>query len=259
MSGRLRAAAVAFRTQLRVGWRTGNYWSTLLISIPQTVIFLSFTQAFGRPDLLVNAIVAPILMTMWSTALWAGGAVMRDDRWQGRLEVHAAAPTPYALVVVARVAAVVALSLLVVPIALTTAWLTYGIDIQLRHPGLLALTLLVVALAVVGTGIVFSSMTLLSRAATTFQSSASYPFLLLGGVFVPLSLLPGWTQPLGRLVFLSWGSDLMRDSVSAPQVTDAAWRLLVVAGLGWAGFLLGRRLFGAVMRRIRLSGEISSA
>lgn len=259
MRARLRAAGVAFGTQVRVVWRTGNYWSTLLISIPQTVIFLSFTQAFGRPDLLVNAIVAPVLMTMWSTALWAGGAVMRDDRWQGRLEVHAASPTPYSLVVAARVAAVVVLSLFVVPIALTTAWATYGIEIELRHPLLLVISLLVVALAVVGTGIVFSSMTLLSRAATTFQSSASYPFLLLGGVFVPLSLLPGWTQPLGRLVFLSWGSDLVRESVSSTRVPNASARVLIVVGLGFAGFLLARRLFGAVMRRIKVSGEISSA
>lgn len=254
-----RAVAVAFQTQLRVGWRTGNYWSTLLISIPQTVIFLSFTQAFGRSDLLVNAIVAPILMTMWSTALWAGGAVMRDDRWQGRLEMHAAAPTSYAVVVVSRVAAVIVLSLLVVPIALTTAWVTYGVDIQVRRPVLLIVTLLVVAAAVVGTGIVFSSMTLLSRAATTFQASASYPFLLLGGVFVPISLLPGWTQPLGRLVFLSWGSDLVRDSIRQSRVPNAGWRLLAVVVLGLAGFLLGRQLFRVVMGKIKVSGEISSA
>lgn len=254
----LRLVWVAFRTQAEVTTRTSNYWSTLGISVPQTIIFLSFTQAFGRPDLLVHALVAPVLMTMWSTSLWAGGAVMRDDRWHGRLEMHAAAPNPYAVVVVSRVAAVIALTLPVVPITLSTAWLTYGVDIQVLHPWLLMLVLLVIAAAVVGTGVIFSSMTLLSRGAIVFQSSASYPFLLLGGVFVPLALLPDWTHPLGRLVFLSWGSDLVRESISAPVVDGAARRVLIVVTLGLAGFLFGQRLFRTIIRRIRISGEIAS-
>ncbi|NIR38842.1 MAG: hypothetical protein GWN07_23450, partial [Actinobacteria bacterium] len=62
----------------------------------------------------------------------------------------------------------------------------------------------------------------LSRAAITFQSSASYPILLLGGVFVPLSLLPGWVEPLGRLVFLSWSSDALRQATLDPSL-DGLW------------------------------------
>lgn len=138
-----------------------------------------------------------------------------------------------------------------------TAALTYGVDVRVDHWWLLLVTLLVTALAVTGTGIVFSSMTILSRAANTFQSAASYPFLLLGGVFVPLELLPSWIQPIGRLVFLSWASDLVRDSVSAPVVENVAIRLGAVVLLGGLGFLAGLWLINVVIDKVRVSGEIS--
>lgn len=244
--------------QLSLAGRTPNYWMVIISTIPQVILFLSVVDAFDRPDLVTNALLAPILMTMWSTALWTGGSVMRDDRWQGRLEIHAASPPPYALVVVSRVAAVVVLSFLIIPVTLLTATLTYGVDVSVAHWDVLLVTLLATALAVTGTGIVFSSMTILSRAANTFQSAASYPFLLLGGVFVPLELLPSWVQPLGRLVFLSWASDLLRDSVSAPVVDDVVIRLGAVVILGGLGFVAGLWLIRVVIDKVRVSGEISA-
>jgi ABC-2 type transport system permease protein len=244
--------------QLGLAFRTPNYWMTQITTIPQVVIFLSVVDAFGRPDLVANALLAPILITMWATSLWTGGSVMRDDRWAGRLEIHVAAPRYYGLVVVARVAAVILLSLLAIPITLATAAATYGVEVRVAHPWVLVLALLVTAGAIVGTGIIFSAMTLISRAAITFQSAASYPFLLLGGVFVPLELLPGWVQPVGRLVFLSWSSDLIRDAASLPVVDGAGWRLVVIAGLGAGGFLLGQWLVRVIIDRVRVTGELSS-
>lgn len=253
------AAVAAFRLQLRLVWRTPNYWMTQLTAAPNVILFLSVIDAFDRPDLLTHALLAPILWTMWSTALWTGGGVVRDDRWQGRLELHAAAPTGYGLVVAARVAAVVLLSLLVVPITLFTAWVTYRINVEVLHPVLLIVVLVLTTAAITGTGIIFSSLTILSRAAITFQSSASYPLLLLGGVFVPLSLLPDWVQPFGRLVFLSWSSDLIRDGVTQPTVTELPLRLGALVVLGALGFMAGQWLVGVVLHQVKVTGEISSA
>ena len=243
--------------QLILAFRTPNYWMAIITTVPQVVIFLSVIEAFERPDLITNALMAPILMTIWSTSLWTGGSVMRDDRWRGLLEMHAAAPQPYGLVVAARVGAVIVLSLLVIPVTLATAILTYGVEIEVDHPGLLTVTMILTALAVIGSGIIFSSMTILSRAAVTFQAAASYPFLLLGGVFVPLELLPDWVQPLGRLVFLSWASDLVRDSVSSGVVDDVAFRIGALILLGGIGYFVGQGLVRVVLNKVRVSGEIS--
>lgn len=254
----MRSATQAFKMQLGLALRTPNYWMALVTTVPQTLIFLSVVDSFDRPDLMVNALLAPILISMWGVSLWTGGSVMRDDRWQGRIEVHLATPSNYGLVVSARVAAVIVLSMLAVPLTLVTALLTYGVDIRIAHPWLLAGAFLVTAAAVVATGIIFSSMTLISRAANTFQSAASYPFLLLGGVFVPLDLLPAWVQPIGRAVFLSWSSDLIRDAVSSPVVADPWLRLAIIAGLGAAGMALGQWLVRVIINRVRVTGELAS-
>ena len=137
--------------------------------------------------------------------------------------------------------------------------MTYGIDIRIAHPVVLTLVLLLTALAITGTGMIFSSLTILSRAAITFQSSASYPFLILGGVFVPLALLPAWAQPFGRLVFLSWSPDLIRDSVTEPTLTDLSLRIGVIVVLGAAGFYAAQRLVRVVLHKVKVTGEISSA
>jgi ABC-2 type transport system permease protein len=255
----VRAALTAFRLQLHLALRTPNFWMAQSTAPPQTLLFLSVIDAFDRPDLVIHALLAPMLVSMWGTAVWTGGGVVRDDRWSGRLELHAAAPTSYAVVIAARVGAVVALSLLTVPITLLTAWVTYGVTVDVAHPLLLAAVLLATALAITATGIIFTSMTILSRVANTFQNSASYPLLLLGGAFVPLALLPGWVHPLGRLVFLSWSSDLLRDSVSTATVDDWPGRLGMVVALGAVGFAVGYRLIRVIMRRVAVTGTLSSS
>lgn len=251
--------SAAFRMQFRLALRTPNYWMTQLTTPLQVIVFLSVVDSFGRPDLITHALLAPVLITMWSTSLWTGGSVIKEDRWAGRLELHVAAPVSYGLVVIARVTAVALLSLLAVPVTLVTASLTYGIDVEIQHPFLLTGTLLLTVAAIVGTGIIFSSMTILTRAANTFQSSASYPLLLLGGVFVPLSLLPVWVRPFGKAVFLSWSSDLIRDSVNEAHISSVGGRITALVVLGAVGFVVGQWLVRVIMHRVRISGEISSA
>ena len=255
----MRALTVAFRMQLALAWRTPNYWMTQSTAPIQVVLFLSVLDAFDRPDLLAYGLLAPVLMTMWGTAVWTGGSVIRNDRYGGGIELHVASPTAYWWVVVARVAAVVMLSMLVIPVTLLTAWVTYGVTIQVAHPLLLTLVVLFVAAAIVATATVLSAFTILSRAAITFQNSVSYPILLLGGVFVPLSLLPAWVQPFGRLVFLSWGSDALRSAIlddAAEGLTLDLGMVVVLGGLTLAG---GYRLVRLILRRVRVSGEIGVA
>jgi ABC-2 type transport system permease protein len=249
----------AFVVQWRLALHTPNFWMAQSTAPPQTLLFLSVIEAFDRPDLVGHALLAPMLISMWGTAVWTGGGIVQGDRWSGRLELHAAAPTPYGLVVAARVAAVVLLSLLTVPITLITAWATYGVTISVAHPWLLAGVILATALAITATGIIFTSVAILSRVGNTFQNSASYPLLLLGGAFVPLALLPGWVHPLGRAVFLSWSSDLLRDSITAPMVARWPGRLGMVVLLGALGFYAGHRLIRMIMRRVAVTGTLSSS
>ncbi|MDX1450897.1 MAG: ABC transporter permease, partial [Acidimicrobiia bacterium] len=98
-----------------------------------------------------------------------------------------------------------------------------------------------------------------ARSARTFQNSLSYPFYVLGGVLVPVEMLPGWVQPLSRGVFLSWSSDLLRDSLAYPPVASLGFRVAVILLLGLVGFGLGWWLMGRVIDRLKRIGTVKYA
>ena len=104
-----------------------------------------------------------------------------------------------------------------------------------------------------------ASLFVLARNAVTITNAASYPFYVLGGVLVPVSLLPTWVQPLSRLVFLSWASDLLRASLSAPPVHRAGWRLAAIAVLGAVALAFASLALRVILRRVRSTGELALA
>jgi ABC-2 type transport system permease protein len=104
-----------------------------------------------------------------------------------------------------------------------------------------------------------SSVFVLSRSVRAYQNSLSYPFFVLGGVMVPVALLPGWIEPVSRAVFLTWSADLLRDSLTTEPVTNLVARLGVVLALGAAGFLVGLVLLRRAVDRLRRTGTIGFA
>lgn len=134
-----------------------------------------------------------------------------------------------------------------------------GAPVAVAHPVLLVATVAVSAAAMTGTATLMAAVFVLTRSARTFQNSLSYPFYLLGGVLVPVALLPEWVQAPARLVFLSWTSDLVRDCLAAGPVRAAGLRLLVVAVLGGIGLALGRRALTGAVTRLRSTGTVTHA
>lgn len=229
----------------------------VLVTIPfYTAVFLAIVADAGRPDLFGAALVAPVLVAAWGMAIWTSGSIVRGDRWLATLEPTLATPASYTAVLFARILVVTAVSLVSVVEVWLTARLGFGMTIAVPHPWVLAATLTATAAAMAGTATVMSSLFVLSRVANTIQSSVSYPFYVLGGVFVPVALLPGWVRPISRLVFLSWSSDLLRDSLSPAIPSDVPARLAVVFLLGAAGYVGGWFALREVIDRVRSTGEL---
>jgi ABC-2 type transport system permease protein len=109
---------------------------------------------------------------------------------------------------------------------------------------------------VVGAASIMSAVFVLARTAMLFTNALGYPFYLLGGVLVPAAFLPGWLQPVSRLVFLSWSSDLLRDSLSTAPLHDLAPRAAVIAGLGLLQCGAALVLMRALVRRASLTGSL---
>jgi ABC-2 type transport system permease protein len=109
-----------------------------------------------------------------------------------------------------------------------------------------------------GTAVAMASLFVLARNAVTFSNSASFPFYVLGGILVPVSLLPGWIRPVSSIVFLSWSADLLRAALRPSPIHDFAFRLCMVGLLGACGLAVGAYAMGMILTRVRGSGELGT-
>ncbi len=250
---------------LAAGWRRQwdvistqpDYWMTLLTNPLTAVVFLAIVRNAGRDDLLGHAVLAPALLGMWAMSLFISGEVVARDRDFGLLESTLAAPSSYGLVTVGRIALVTAVALVGFLESWLVALLLFGVAIPVPHPVAFAAGIVTSAFAMTGTAVVMSALFVRSTSVRRFQNTLSYPFYVLGGIMVPVALLPEWVQPLSRLVFLSWSSDLLRDSLAPAPVDDLGVRLGVIALLGGVALWVGSWMVRRMVDRIRNTGEVA--
>ncbi|WP_327350793.1 ABC transporter permease [Streptomyces sp. NBC_01304] len=219
-------------------------------------VFLLLIRHNDRPELLAYALLAPVLMGVWSMAMLISGEVVDNDRWLGTLELQIAAPVDFVRLVFSRVWVTTLISLLTVVEVAAVSVLAFDTVPEVPHPWVFVVALLATAAATAGAACLMAALFVATRTARTFQNSLSYPILLLGGVFTPLDRLPEWTHPPGRLIYLSWSSDLLRDALAADPVQSVGWRLAAVLGLGFLAALGGRLLLGRVVRLVRENGTV---
>jgi ABC-2 type transport system permease protein len=237
----------------------GNDLSTLIIVPFFALTFLAIVLQSGRKELVGFALMAPVLITLWQTALFVAGDLVNRDKWLGVLEALVAAPAPFPLVVAARVATVTAFALAGFVESWLVALVVFHLQIPIRHPEVLVPTLLVSAFAASGTALLFSAVFALKEGSRVYQNSITFPFYLLGGIMVPVAYLPSWVQPLSRVVFLSWSADLLRDSLRSAPPSNVALRLGMVALLGGGGMALGWFLLHRMIDHLRRVGRLGLA
>jgi ABC-2 type transport system permease protein len=185
--------------------------------------------------------------------------IVTGDRWEGLLEPVLATPSEPAPLILGRIASVMVLGLFGFVEVWTIGRVGFGVSMPFEHPLALVLTLLATVFAMAGTAVLFAALFVLTRNAYTFANSASFPFYVLGGVFVPVAILPGWMEPATKVVFMSWSADLLRASLKADTIDNFWGRLGMVALLGVLSFAVGRGVLARVLYRMRTNGELSTA
>lgn len=248
-----------WRMQLQSMRGNPDWFLTLLLAPLQTVVFVTIFQHADRGDLTAYGILAPALIALWGLSLQTSGELITHERENGSLEGLLAAPARFDVVMLGRISAVTTLSLAAFVECWLTGWLLTGELLPVAHPGMFVLAVLVSAWATTGWAGVMASVFVLARSARTFQNSLSYPFYVLGGVLVPVTVLPDWLQPVTRLVFLSWSSDLLRDSLTPGALIRPWLALVVIALLGLAGYVLSHHLLHRALVRVRTTGSLAHA
>lgn len=253
----MRQFLAAYRLQLQSVRANPDYLLELATIPLFSIVMLSIVKNAGRDDLIVNALLGPVLMGLWGISLGQAGEVIDTDRNAGVLEAVIAAPCRFPVLVAGRVFAVTSLGLLTFIEVGLVATLAFRIRIEVAHPYLFAAGLFITAAAMSGSALLMAAIFSYGRGSRPFQRALSYPFYVLGGVVVPVSFLPEVVQPFTKVIFLSWSSDLLRDSISLASVPDPAARMGVILFLGAAASIGGWWSILKVMRRVRAKGTVS--
>lgn len=223
-----------------------------------TVIFTMIFRHAGRDDLTAYAAIAPVFIALWWLALFNSGWTISTERWNGTLEMLVAAPSSFVATILGRITTTTLIGVVSFVETWVVARVFFGTAVTVHHVLVFALTVVATLLAMAGTATAFSSLFVLARNAVTFSNSASFPFYVLGGILVPVSVLPHWVRPLSSIVFLSWSADLLRASLRPAAVHDAAFRLGMILLLGVCGFAVGVWSMRVILRRVRATGELST-
>ena len=253
------ALRAAFRLQVQIIRRVPDYLTHQVTSPLLTVVFLLIVRQSGRDDLLAFAVVGPVLIGLWATSLFIAGEVISSDRGSGVFEALVATPARLPLLVLGRVGATTLLGL----VTFAETWFVVVVlmreSLPLPHPAIFLAALVVTAAAMAGHAVLMAATFVLGQSSRPFQRALSWPFYVLGGVMVPIALLPGWIQPFSRGVFLFWSGDLLRDTLTPGPVADVLPRLGMVLALGVVALGVGWTLTGLMVARARSLGTMTYA
>jgi len=222
-----------------------------------TVIFSMVLRHGGRGDLSGYAVIAPFYMTLWWFAIFNGGWVIQTERWEGTIEYLVAAPVGFVSVIVGRISTM----LLAGVVAFVEVWLfgryVLHAGVTIHHPYVFVSSLILTLIAMTTTSLLMANLFVLSRTAVTFSNSASYPVYLLGGILVPVALLPGWLQPVTDIVFMSWSARLLRGSLATGSIDGIGIDFAMLALLALAALVLASAFMSRILHTARQTGELA--
>lgn len=186
----------------------------VLVGALQPVIFASIAfymfRTGQREGTLLYAALGAGLMGIWSSTLFGSGGMIQWERFQGTLESLLVAPRPYVLTVTGTALATSTIGLYSLTATLLWGRLFFGIPLQLAQPWLFAVAVPVTIIGLGMLGLVLASTFVLYRHANALSNLLEYPIWLITGLLVPVSLLPGWVEPLAWLLAPTWGIKAIR-------------------------------------------------
>lgn len=239
--------------QLRGGWSPARW----ILGVVQPTVFTSVALLAVGPNgsADVNRIALGAgLVALWGATIWGAGSVMRSERREGTLAAIVVRPSSLPLILAGKSSTSTLQTALLIGLSVFVTALIFGHRLTLARPVEFAGVLLLAVISASILGLMLGCLFVLTRAAQRISEALTYPIFIVGGLMVPLSLLPAWIRPVSWLVSLRWGGDLLRSAMtgSATRTSDWLWLLLT----SFAYLLLTRYAFAAVLRRARREGTL---
>ena len=198
------------------------------------------------------------MITAWQTGLFVSGDTIGRDRQFGIFELMLGAPVGYRSVLLGRIAVATTFAFAPFLLGFTAVLAAYGTDvISVERPAMAALVMAASWFAMLGALTMMSPVSVLSGRSVAITNGLSYPLFLLAGIVVPVEFLPGWIQPVSRVLFMRWQAEGLRNAATGDGSLTPSF--IGLAATGAVMLVIGFALIDIVVRRMRLSGQVVAA
>lgn len=250
----LRIIAIGWLMQVKMLARS---WFNGVLGVVWPMFFAtSAFLMFGRDgkQQLISVAVGASLMGIWSSTSTAGASAMQTQRWQGTLELLAAAPAPLAAALAPITLAMSTVGIYSLIATLVWARLLFGISLTVAQPGYFLLGILVTVVCIGMFGFLLSVSVVRYRAAWAIGTMLQYPVWLVCGFLVAPSSLPGWVQPFSWVLAPTWAVRAMREATfGGSPVPSLGMALALAAAYGVGGVVLARLMLRSARRNATLA------
>lgn len=172
-------------------------------------------------DYFAFVVIGVALASYSSLGLNGFSSVLREAQTTGTLEAMLMTPTPVSLLVVGSAGWSYAFTTVRILLYLLLG-LVLGVDLRGANLPAALLILLLTVIAFASIGIIAASFIIVFKRGNPVTGLFGSVSSLLGGVFYPVELLPGWLQPLASLLPITYALRAMRGAL----LTAADWRAL---------------------------------
>jgi ABC-2 type transport system permease protein len=224
----------------------------MLIAVVQPVIFATIAyymfRSGGRGGTLLYASLGAGMMGVWSTTLFGSGGMIQWQRWQGTLELGAAAPPSMALLYLPFSLANAFTGMYAMAATLLWGRIVFGIPLHLAHPWLFALAVPTVVLSLALLGLLLASTFVLYRNANAMANLLEYPVWIASGLVFSISILPAWSHPISWALPPYWGILALRRAAFGGDAWTPILLSLLLGALAVALATYTLRLFEHLAR-----------
>lgn len=221
--------------------------------------FFSLLAGFlGGPDYLAFVVIGTVAHATYIGALGFTVASITWEQGAGTIPLLVAAPTTPLLVLVGRNLAMLGNGIVSGLIILPLAVAVLGLELSFGQLLAAALILVVITGSVYTFGLLLGGFVLrFAEYRNVASSLATIALTFLSGVYVPVTALPTWIQPLSEILPVTHGLRALRQvTLGTSDANLVALQLSAEILVGVAYFVVSQVSFAYFLRRARTAGTL---
>lgn len=242
------------------GWEVVWLIYSIVNSLAITFIGAAMSQISGQKIdssyLVLYLLIGTLVWSYLSVVFDAIGEMISWERWEGTIEYTFMAPVHRLTHMLGTVFFAVVYGVLRTGVILLIISLFFQVDLHQANFVSATLVLLVGSISFVGLGILTAVLPLMfTERGSQMTKIVEAVFLLVSGVYYPVSVLPGWLQLTARFSPATYVLDGMRQSLmQGADVGGLLPLLLPLLIIGLVSVPLGLFVFGVAERAAKRNG-----